>query len=538
MCVCVCVCVCVCCSSSGPLLPVRMKLSAFVAAVLAACVVARAPPGLEQHPKPRTLADAKLLHRRATVVTQKKLNQRRLRSEVSVNGRVGGGGAESGVSTGGLSSSLSPGLFQPVASRLLSSLNPVTFGADPTGRKDSTEAFELLCAQLFNASALAPRDMASGIVDFGGATLDLNGGEYLISAPIVVPVFAGNMRITGGTLRASKSFPPDRFLIEVGSASCKPKDAQNVCNEFIAIHDIFLDAAHVASGGVIIYHTMGTTVGPSAFVTGFNVAGIHAEQGHETIVSESWLGEYYWSDNKQNATASCVPDGTGKNGSTAVVFNGEDNYMNNVIIFDFACLGVLVNGAATTLDGVHSWNGGGVAISVNGAYDIQDRIVNCYLDYSVLQILNPKFVLCQGNFFYNSHTVLVGDALEGFVMRENIYSMNDFGGNESIVLQPSAGQSRSGEKFSPSCHSVVVEDEIDAEQDSRAHFVYETSARKSLYQSNATQWVFDFSAELLLPRIDHISYSLVLDEGERNDCLWRIFEFCLKCLLRYVKSHG
>lgn len=482
---------------------------ALLIAVLVASAVARAPPGLEKHPKPRTLADAKLLHRRAAATTQKKMNQRRLRSVVNVNGAGGG------VSAGGLSSSLSSGMMSLSASQLLSSLNPVAYGADPTGKTDSTKAFEALCAQLFNASAHASHDMASGIVDFGGATLDLNGGEYVVSAPIVVPVFVGNVRITGGTLRASKSFPPDRFLIEVGSATCQPKDKQNVCNEFIAIHDIFLDAAHVAAGGVIVYHTMGTTVGPSAFVTGFNIAGIHAEQGHETIVSESWLGEYYWSDDKQNATTACVPDGTGRNGSTAVVFNGEDNYMSNVIIFDFACLGVLVNGAATTLDGVHSWNGGGVAISVNGAYDIQDRIVNCYLDYSVLQILNPKFVLCQGNFFYNSHTVLVGDSLEGFVMRENIYSMNDFGGNESIVLRPSAGRSHvDGEKFSPACHSVVVEDEIDAEQDSRAHFVYETSAKKSLYQSNATQWVFDFSAELLLPRIDHVSYSLVLDEGE------------------------
>ena len=74
---------------------------------------------------------------------------------------------------------------------------------------------------------------------------------------------------------------------------------------------------------------------------------------------------------------------------TGVSLNGEDNYVNNVIIFDFTCLGVLVNGAATTLDGVHSWNGGGVAIDINGSYDIQDRVINCYLDYSTLQVRIP-----------------------------------------------------------------------------------------------------------------------------------------------------
>ena len=51
--------------------------------------------------------------------------------------------------------------------------------------------------------------------------------------------------------------------------------------------------------------------------------------------------------------------------------------------------------------------------------------ISSYLDYSQLVINNPKFVLAQGNFFYNAHTVLVGDALEGLVMRENVYSMNE-----------------------------------------------------------------------------------------------------------------
>jgi hypothetical protein len=37
--------------------------------------------------------------------------------------------------------------------------------------------------------------------------------------------------------------------------------------------------------------------------------------------------------------------------------------------------GVIVNGAATTLDGVHCWNGGDVAISLGGSYDIQDRVI-------------------------------------------------------------------------------------------------------------------------------------------------------------------
>ena len=114
------------------------------------------------------------------------------------------------------------------SSSSLTSVDPRDYGADPTGNTDSTPAFDKALAALFNTSALAPKQMASNITDFGGATLDLNGGVYLISAPVLVPLLAGNVRITGGTLRAASSFPKDRYLIEVGSADCNPTGTPSV----------------------------------------------------------------------------------------------------------------------------------------------------------------------------------------------------------------------------------------------------------------------------------------------------------------------
>lgn len=186
--------------------------------------------------------------------------------------------------------------------------------------------------------------------------------------------------------------------------------------------------------------------------------------------------------------------------------NGEDNYVSNTIIFDFTCRGVVLNGAATTLDGVHSWNGGGVAISINGSYDIQDRIIDCYLDYSVLEIVNPRFVLCEGNFFYNAHTELVGNKIEGLTMRDNIYSLNQYGGSRSIVLNSTDG--------APTCKNMIIEGEIDGQQSGNEHIIYQTTATLELYQKNATTWTFDFSEKFLLPQIDHVSYTVVLDEGQ------------------------
>lgn len=168
--------------------------------------------------------------------------------------------------------------------------SPVDFGADPTGQTDSTAAFAAAMAAVVNVTGRAARPMASGIVNLGGATLDLGGGQYLIGAPLVIPPFTGNVRIRGGTLRASASFPGARFLIEVGDSACTPKGSQGVCNEFVAVEDMFLDGGHVAAGGIAVYKTMGTTVGPSAFITGFNVAGVLVEAGHETMVRVNCTG--------------------------------------------------------------------------------------------------------------------------------------------------------------------------------------------------------------------------------------------------------
>ena len=99
--------------------------------------------------------------------------------------------------------------------------------------------------------------MASNITDLGGATLDLSGGTYLISAPILIPPGFGNAQIVRGTLRAAPSFPAERWLVEIGSVSCAPKlpngkpDGQGSCNEFINLSEMMFDAMHIVSAQAI-----------------------------------------------------------------------------------------------------------------------------------------------------------------------------------------------------------------------------------------------------------------------------------------------
>jgi hypothetical protein len=95
-------------------------------------------------------------------------------------------------------------------------ISPITYGADPTGRTDSTAAFAAAIAALLARNTSGHAD-ESGTVDLGGATLDLGGGDYLISAPVAVPSNYSNYAIAHGTLRASPSFPPASYLVEVGS---------------------------------------------------------------------------------------------------------------------------------------------------------------------------------------------------------------------------------------------------------------------------------------------------------------------------------
>jgi len=98
-------------------------------------------------------------------------------------------------------------------------IKPSDYGADPSGATDSTAVLQHCVQLLWNAS----RPPTSGIVaasdhqlDLGGATLDLAGGVFLLSSPVVFPATgARNFQVRGGTLRAARTFPEARFLLEL-----------------------------------------------------------------------------------------------------------------------------------------------------------------------------------------------------------------------------------------------------------------------------------------------------------------------------------
>eukprot|EP01060_Flectonema_neradi_P032389 TRINITY_DN513_c16_g1_i1.p1 TRINITY_DN513_c16_g1~~TRINITY_DN513_c16_g1_i1.p1 ORF type:complete len:465 (+),score=98.69 TRINITY_DN513_c16_g1_i1:37-1431(+) len=300
--------------------------------------------------------------------------------------------------------------------------SPTDFGADPTGKTDSTDAVtKALNSMLSVANASS---MADGIRNLGGATLDLRGGTYLISKSLVVPQYFGNFKISDGTLMAASNFSSPGYLVHVGGSVCTNK--QRSCNEEIVFDGVMFNSNHKASGGLYIGATMGAVVIESFFY-GFNSFGIKIDGGHETMVSNCWLSEYYYSETSH-------PPGN----SIGIHVNGNDHYITNVIVFDYTTIGILVSGAANLLTGIHTWNGGGVGIQLgntSNAYGAtKNRLTGCYLDYNTLDVYNPVDTIIENGFFLQTHMNLIGGHSNGLVMEMNTFVPNPKQGT-SIVLE-------------------------------------------------------------------------------------------------------
>lgn len=139
-------------------------------------------------------------------------------------------------------------------------VSPLDFGADPLGKVDSAEALQSCVNFCQNYSVAIDAlghftgDDSFGngryIANAGGCEIDLGGGEFLLSKPVFIPEYLGNMRLGHGSLVADDTpgvFPANSFLLVVGiEGSCKVP--QGSCNVDLGFPELFLDGRHVASG--------------------------------------------------------------------------------------------------------------------------------------------------------------------------------------------------------------------------------------------------------------------------------------------------
>jgi hypothetical protein len=210
-------------------------------------------------------------------------------------------------------------------------------------------------------------------------------------------------------------------------------DIQASCGQFINLSEMFFDASHVAAGGIKIANTMGSTIGPAVFFTGFTTAGVHIDGGHECMIQQGWFAECEWSDARGSV---CQEDpsapGGNKSHSVGILIDSADNIVTDVIVFEYTHIGVEVNGPANLLQGVHTWNAGiyegtyyvwkgGVGIAINAH---QNRVVACYLDYSTLAVTDPNELVVVDSSFLGVPAVFISKEatfLQGVQMHGNTY---------------------------------------------------------------------------------------------------------------------
>ncbi|KAJ6701079.1 POLYGALACTURONASE QRT3 [Salix koriyanagi] len=267
-----------------------------------------------------------------------------------------------------------------------------TYGADPTGKLDSTEALLRAITDAFNGPSEG--FLMKGIKNLGGAHIILQGGNYLISKPLRLPAAgAGNLKISGGTLTASDDFPTDGYLIDL-SASSSSSSSYN-----------------------------------------YDTEGILVQNGHETYIRNSFLG--------QHITAGGDPGERNFSG-TAINLMGNDNAVTDVVIFS-AAIGVMVSGQANTLSGVHCYNKatgyGGTGIYLKLPSLTQTRIVNCYMDYTGIVAEDPMQLTISNSFFLGDAFILlksINGLAEGINIVDNMFA-GLYKGIEIVQLDQSKG---------------------------------------------------------------------------------------------------
>jgi hypothetical protein len=368
---------------------------------------------------------------------------------------------------------------------------PTAFGADPTGAADSTAAFAAAVAAAVARNASGQK-MSDGIADLGGVVIDLQGGEYLLSAPLAIPQFVGNLRIIDGTLRASPSFPADRFVVEVGATPCSTPSGQGSCNENVGMSGLTVDGSHVAAGCVRISATMGATLDASSAVFGFVSTGILLAGGHEAMVMETWVAAYFWSDPKKE-----------RNDAVGIKIAGNDHFITNVIVFS-SRVGVEVTGAANLLTNVHTWNSatgnGGIGILNT---ESQNRFVGCYLDFTDLVNVGSgaqQLSVADGFFLGDAQLVFEasapGQAVYGVSLSGNVWYDCSA---PALAVNETAGTFTSVTDFS------LVGTAFCGSGQAKTGF---TRATRTLAKSHAPD-TFDFSSVLLFPSAPIVSASVV-----------------------------
>ncbi|KAI3761852.1 hypothetical protein L1987_52274 [Smallanthus sonchifolius] len=390
-----------------------------------------------------------------------------------------------------VSLSSSPSLSPSSSSRARSGsgvYSVIDYGADPTGKNDSTDA--ILAAISDAVSVEGDGFLMQGITNLGGVQISLEGGIYKISRPIKLPVGGlGNIMIFGGTLKASDNFTTDSYLLDLSSSSSSPNHGYNY--EFVTLRDLMLDC-NFKGGGIRAVDALRTSI-DNCYIAHFTTTGILVQLGHETYIRNSFLG--------QRITAGGDPNERNFTG-TAIDLQGNDNAITDVVIFS-AQVGIMISGQANMITGVHCYNkahgfgGTGIYIKVPGV--TQTRIVNSYFDYTGIVAEDPVQLHVSDCFFLGDAFIVL-KSVRGVVDGTNIVNNMFYGSNKGVDIV----QLDQTEKEFNEIGQVVVDNNVVNGMNTKA------TVAKGVTRVNGTSWTVDFNEILLFPRrIKFVQHSLM-----------------------------
>ncbi|CAF2236050.1 unnamed protein product [Brassica rapa] len=361
---------------------------------------------------------------------------------------------------------------------------PIGYGADPTGRQDSSDAILEALTDAFKLQT--GLHMMPHVADLGGIVIDLQGGNYKIGKPLRFPSSGGgNLVVKGGTFRASNVFPGNRHLIELVPPN------YGIFFEDVTFRDILFDSSF-RGGGILVINSARIRI-TNCYFLHFTTQGVNVKGGHETYISNSFFGQHstVGGDKKE-------PSFSG----TGIDLSSTDNAITDVVIFS-AGIGISLSGEANMVTGVHCYNKatwfGGIGIPVKSHLT---RIDNCYLDYTGIVIEDPVHV-------HVTNALFIGDA--------NIVLRSVHGKISGLNIVNNMFRSKSRKNFpivkvKGNFHEI---DQVVIDQNNISGMMLKSTIGKSKVYGNGTRWVVDFSHVLVFPnRINHYQHSFLVRSGQ------------------------
>ncbi|WZZ46649.1 LOW QUALITY PROTEIN: hypothetical protein YC2023_042908 [Brassica napus] len=365
---------------------------------------------------------------------------------------------------------------------------PIGYGADPTGRQDSSDAILEALTDAFKLQT--GLHMMPHVADLGGVVVDLpaitrTGNLSGSLPPAVVKMNNCTMKVVkGGTFRASNVFPGNRHLIELVPPS------SGIFFEDVTFRDILFDSSF-RGGGILVINSARIRI-TNCYFLHFTTQRVNVKGGHETYISNSFFGQHSTGGDKQEPSFS----------GTGIDLSSTDNAITDVVIFS-AGIGISLSGEANMVTGVHCYNKatwfGGIGILVKSHLT---RIDNCYLDYTGIVIEDPVHV-------HVTNALFIGDA--NIVLR----SVHGKISGLSIVNNMFSSKSRKNfqiVKVKGNFHEI---DQVVIDQNNVSGMMLKSTIGKSKVFGNGTRWVVDFSHVLVFPnRINHYQHSFLVRSGQ------------------------